>query len=375
VGRLAHWGPRLRAVLLVALVVAVGLPAANAHATPLTAATAAQAPASKASILVDADTGNVLAAQGERQLMYPASTIKLLTALMAVERLPPGDLVPITALAESMPARSMNVKAGQQWALVDLLHALLMVSANDTAVAIAERVGGGSLERWSELAQQTASNLGLIDHPVFHDPAGLDDALFGQGGGSQISARDLAIIGRAVLARPDLLAIIQTKHYEFAGGDGNGHELNNQDPFLSIYAGAVGLKTGATDKAGHTFVGAATRNGRTMLAVVLDGVDPIVSVESMLDAGFATPVNGESTADVLPAVVPDAAIAGPATAASDDLHAAEVGAPAAGHGGGRGSPLDSPPVAVAIFLCGLVLLAVVRRAMLDRFEHQREQLG
>ena len=359
--------------MLVTLLVALGGPLATppAGATPApTPTTAAIPPPPNAYILVDADTGNVLAAHGERQLSYPASTIKLLTALMAVQRLPPGDLVPISALAQSMPARSMNVKAGQQWALVDLLHALLMVSANDTAVAIAERIGGGSLEGWSAIAQQTATNLGLADHPVFHDPSGLDDALFGQGGGSQISARDLAIIGRAVLARPDLLAIIQTKHYEFAGGDGIGHELNNQDPFLSIYEGAVGLKTGATDKAGRTFVGAATRNGRTMLVVLFDGVDPILSAETFLDQGFATPVAAEPTTDVLPKVVADAAVSVPTTTPSSEQPAAAASGTAAPGGGSR-SQLDSPPVAIAIFLCGMVLLALVRRTMLDRFARQR----
>ncbi|MEY2571436.1 MAG: hypothetical protein QOE63_1786, partial [Acidimicrobiaceae bacterium] len=202
------------------------------------------------------------------------------------------------------------------------------------------------------------------------DPAGLDDE-FSNKGGSLISPRDLAIVARAVLHRPELLKIVQTTHFEFQGGDGVAHELNNHDLFLSLYPGATGLKTGTTDKAGRTFVGSATRNGRTMLAVVFDAVDVYASAGALLDQGFATPVASEPTTDVLPAVVPDAAIA----AAPTTTAATTETVTASTRSGGGGLSLDSPPVALAILLCGLVLLAVVRRAMLERFEQQREQVG
>lgn len=326
-------------------------------------------PLPKAYVLVDVDTGNVLAGQDARQARYPASTIKLFTALIAAQRLPAGDVIPISSRAESMPARKMNVKVGQLWTLSDLMYAMLMVSANDAAVAIAERIGDGSLDGWTAVAQETAERLGLADRPVLSDPAGLDDLQFSNGGGSIISARDLAIVGRAVLARPDLMAMLQTPHYEFIGGDNIGHKLTNQDLFLSLYSGATGMKTGATDKAGRTFVGSATREGRTMLVVVIDAVDPLRSAALLLDQGFATPVASEPTTDVLPPVVPDAALT-PIAAPADEV--------AAGSNGGTGSrsgssTLDSPPVAFGIFVLGLVLLVLVRRAMLDHFEQQQRE--
>lgn len=363
-----------RVSLLIAtavLVVTAAASPARARPTPTTGPPRPP-PEPAAYVLVDADTGNVVASKADRRPTYPASTIKLLTALMAAERLPAGDVLPISALAESMPARKMNVKAGQQWTLTDLMHAMLMVSANDAAVAIAERIGGGSLDKWAALAEQTLANLGAADHPVLRDPAGLDDAQFGRDGGSQISARDLALVGRAVLARPDLMAIIQTKHVEFKGGDGIGHELTNQDPFFTLYEGATGLKTGATDKAGHTFVGSATRNGRSMLVVIFAAVDPLRSAVQYLDQGFATPVAAESTVDALPAVVPNAAtLPPPTTAPASAAHAGGLAASAIRSSTKTDLSLDSPPVAIATLLCGLVLLAVVRRAMLDAFARQR----
>ena len=363
-------GPAGVRTTLAALAIVVAVPAGAASA-----ASAARAqdvpppPLPKAFVLVDVDTGNVLAGQDARQPKYPASTIKLLTALIAVQRLSAGDVVPISARAESMPARKMNVKAGQQWALSDLMHAMLMVSANDAAVAIAERIGDGSLDGWTQVAQQTAERLGLVDQPVLLDPAGLDDQQFSNGGGSLISARDLAIVARAVLARPDIMAMLQTPHYEFVGGDGIGHKLNNQDLFLSLYAGATGMKTGATDKAGRTFVGSAARDGRTMLVVVIDAVDPLRSAALLLDQGFAMPVAAESTTDVLPAVVPDAALT-PIAAPADEVAVGTNGGTASRSGS---NVLDSPPVALGIFVLGLVALVFVRRAMLDHYAQQHHE--
>ena len=99
-------------------------------------------PPPKAWILVDADTGAVIDQGNAHQPLPPASVTKVLTALIAVEQLSPGADIPISAEAQGMPARNMNMKAGQVWKFDDMLHALLMVSANDAAVAIAEKISG-----------------------------------------------------------------------------------------------------------------------------------------------------------------------------------------------------------------------------------------
>jgi D-alanyl-D-alanine carboxypeptidase len=236
---------------------------------------------------------------------------------------------------------------------------MLMVSANDAAVALAEKLGDGSLDGYSKVANATAERLGLADAPVLSDPAGLDDE-FSHKGGSFISPRDLAIVARAVLHRPELLSIVQTEHFEFQGGDGVGHELNNHDLFLSLYPGATGLKTGTTDKAGRTFVGTATRGGRTMLAVVFDAVDVYGSAGALLDQGFATPVESESAlTDRLPDVVADASI--PTTTQEVVGEAAGTNTPLASTGSGLS--LDSAPVAAAILVVGLLPLVFVRRRL------------
>src|SRR5881227_2453677 len=99
-------------------------------------------PPPKAWVLIDSDTGAVLEQGNAHQPLPPASVTKVLTALIAAEQVPPGADIPISAQAQGMPARNMNMKAGQVWKFEDVLHALLMVSANDAAVAIAEKISG-----------------------------------------------------------------------------------------------------------------------------------------------------------------------------------------------------------------------------------------
>jgi D-alanyl-D-alanine carboxypeptidase len=199
-----------------------------------------------------------------------------------------------------MPARNMNMKAGQVWTFTDSMYALLLVSANDAAVALAERVSG-SLEAFEVEMDQAARTLGLADHPVLHDPSGLDDE-FSVGGGNLISARDLAIVTRAAMAEPLIRQVVATPTYRFHGPDDVDHRLLNHDLLLTTYPGAIGVKTGYTRKAGHSVIAEATRDGRTMLAVVVDAVDPYRSATGLLDRGFATPLAAERGLDHLPAV-------------------------------------------------------------------------
>jgi D-alanyl-D-alanine carboxypeptidase (penicillin-binding protein 5/6) len=351
--------------LLLVLVFAALAPVASA------APTQAPPPLPKAFVLVDADTGAVIAQQDDRAVRPPASTIKLMTALIAVQRLQPGDGIPISPLAEGMPARKINVKAGQVWSFKDLLYSMMMVSANDAAVAIAEKLGGGSLDGYVGIADETAERLQLADQPVFNDPAGLDDE-FANKGGARISPRDLAIVSRAVLARPDLVNIINTPHYEFNGGDGIAHTLNNHDLFLDIYPGANGLKTGTTELAGHTFVGSATRGGRTMLAIVFDAADYYGSAAALLDQGFNTPVAAEANLDHLPAVVPDASLPPPpATNVQAEGPLVPGADPVAADHGGSGSFLNSPLIAALVFVSGLAGLVALRRRTVVRRQRAR----
>ena len=283
---------------LVGLIVAV---LATIAAAPLPAGAQVPPPLPKAWIVVDADSGAVIHAGNDRVAVPAASVFKLFTALLTVESLRPGSDVPISARAEGMPARKINVKAGQVWSSDHLLHSLLMVSANDAAVALAERIGG-SMPGFVRLMERTADSLGLADSAVLRDPAGLDDE-FSNEGGNLISARDLAIITRAAMSYPQIMEIVRLPEYRFEGGDGLQHRLRNQNRFLTTYPGAVGMKTGYSKRSGRCLIAAATRDGRTLLTVVLGAADTYGSAARLLDQGFATPVSALAAMEHLPEVV------------------------------------------------------------------------
>jgi serine-type D-Ala-D-Ala carboxypeptidase (penicillin-binding protein 5/6) len=321
----------------------------------------------KAWALVDADTANVIDAGNDRTPLPPASLTKVITALAAINSLPPGLIdVPVSARAAAMPAAKISMKQGEVWTLDDTLHALLLSSANDAAVALAERAGG-TVEGFQRMFAATAADLGFADSPVLNDPAGLDGPQ-GVEGGNLVSARDLAIATRALLAQPTLAAIVATPIYYFTGPDGFHHRLTNHNYFfLSTYAGAIGVKTGYTRRAGHCLIAAARRGGRTMLAVVLDSGNPTLAAKQLLDKGFATPVVDEPTADQLPplhagvptlagrplisAPPPSAAVAAPASRRASAV------------GGGRSiwSTWPGRAVTAVIALIGLLRMRVVMR--------------
>jgi serine-type D-Ala-D-Ala carboxypeptidase (penicillin-binding protein 5/6) len=266
---------------------------------PITArpAGAGVVPPAKAWILVDADSGAVLAASGHHQALPPASTTKLMTALVAVEKLSQEAVFTVDDTAAAQPAMRIGMQPGQGWTLSPALHSLLMVSANDAAYALAE-AASGSLAGFAADMNAAAARYGMQDS-TFNDPAGFDDSASFQGG-SRVSAYDLAVAARNVLAVPELAEIAALPLYEFQEPSGRQHRLLNHNKLLRRYPGAIGLKTGYTRQAGHTFVGAARRDGRTMIAVVLDTDDTYGSAAALLDQGFATAQDSPGTGERLP---------------------------------------------------------------------------
>lgn len=268
---------RLLAVVLAAVCCGLSLAATPAGA---------ETPPAKAWILVDAATGDILDGGNVREPVRAASAIKLLTALIAVQQLGPNASVPVSERAAAMPARKLNMGAGETWTLRDTLHSLLLSSANDAAAALGERVSG-TLEDFSKDMAAAGDTLGLTDEPVLRDPSGLDDAS-SVGGGNFISARDLAIVARAALADATIAEIVEAREYRFTGPDGVAHHLINHNKLLSRYPDAIGMKTGYTRASGHTLVAAAERDGRRLIAVVLGAVDMYGTAAHLLDEGFAT---------------------------------------------------------------------------------------
>jgi D-alanyl-D-alanine carboxypeptidase (penicillin-binding protein 5/6) len=237
-----------------------------------------------------------------------------------------------------------------------------MVSANDAAVALAEQ-SGGTLDGFSAQMQATARSLGMIDSPRLEDPSGLDDS-FAHGGGDWISAWDLALAGRAGLADPTIAAVTGTTLLHFDDPSGNHHRLTNHNKLLSRYPGATGLKTGMTHAAGNTLIATATKDGRTMLVVVLDAPQMYDATIALLDKGFATGVSAE-TGPRLPA------LRRVARAPSEPASKAGIGALPAG----TVRPLSTShwPAEVAIGVVGATVVAVAarRRQVLRRRRMRR----
>jgi len=341
--------------------------------TGLPASTAAPGavPRPRAWILVDADRGTVLDAGNDREPMPPASLTKLLTALVASDRLAPADTVPVTDRAAGEPASKINMKAGQVWPFRDALYALLLSSANDAAAAVGERVGG-TLEAFATQMQEAGTELGLADNPVLRDPAGLDDN-FSVDGGNLLSARDVAIVARAVLSQPLLAQVVSTPVYTFTGPDGVRHRLGNHNLLLTSYPGAIGEKTGYTRKSGEDLVAAARRDGRTLIAVVLGAPSVWRNASDLLDQGFAMPAGAPGTGDTLPAVhlpgspPPTSPVAGATASTGGDP--ATSGSPAPHH---RHRSSGTTAETVGLVVIGTTAIAVgARRRQVMRRRRRR----
>ena len=264
--------------------------------------TTAPPPVASAAILVDADTGRVLFEQDAHTALPPGSLTKTLTALIAVGWLTPGIQVPVAADAFNAYPDKVGMATGQKWPLDITLHALITDSANDAAYALADLIGG-SLQGFPRVMHEAGSEIGLADHPILEDPAGLDGTE-GVNGGNRISAWDLAIMGRDMMANPVLAAIAGQQTYDFEGPDHIAYHIVSRNlHFLRSYPGAIGVKTGYTVPAGFCSMEEAERGGRHMLAVILHSNNPDAFAANLITAGFATPVKAESNDPQLPDIV------------------------------------------------------------------------
>ena len=280
--------------------------------------------------LVDVATGRVLAARDLHGQRLPASTVKIVTALTALRLIPADEPVVVSARAAAKPAMKIGMLEGERWNRDDAIAAMMMVSANDASYALAEQASG-SVEAFAEAMAETGRLLGLRDS-TFADPAGFDDPVNAEIGPSRMSVYDLAVAARAALADPTLARIVGTARYEFTGPS-REHTLTNHSKMLRsdtprFYEGTDGVKTGYTRRAQGTFVASATREGRTLVAVMLGNVDIYTPVQQLLDAGFAQGPAAPGIGVTLPAVnpaafTPAAALAPPASAATDATDATD----------------------------------------------------
>ncbi|MGH9051841.1 MAG: D-alanyl-D-alanine carboxypeptidase family protein [Acidimicrobiia bacterium] len=208
-----------------------------------------------------------------------ASTTKMMTALVVLERAPLGELVTVSEEAAGVGEAEIGLVAGEALTVGDLLVALLIDSANDAAVALAEHVGG-SEEGFVALMNETARRLGLAD-THFANPHGLDDS------GHYSTARDLLAIALAGMENPTFADLVGTRRAPFPSTpDGGEREALTTNTLLRSYPGTFGVKTGFTDEAGLALVAAAQQDERRVYAVVLGSEDHFADTVALLEYGF-----------------------------------------------------------------------------------------
>ena len=251
-------------------------------------------------VLVDVGGGEVLWSRRSRTRAPPASLTKMLTALAVRASLDLDRVTVASRAAARQPARRLAMRRGQKLTVNQALKALMIVSANDVAVMLAE-AAGGSVARFARAMDAESRRLGLRASS-WRNPHGLDAR------GHRSTAFDLAILARAVLEDRWLSRVVKMRRAAFTTPSGRRHRLTARSRFLLGYKGAVGVKTGFTDDAGHCLAAAATRGGRTLVAVVLRSPDNAADAGRMLDWGFR---RGRSarTGLRLPAYVPPASVA------------------------------------------------------------------
>jgi len=266
---------------MIAAVPALAAPRASGVDAPPRVAPAAAAPAARglapgafvpqapytAALLMDRDTGQVLFAQNEHLRWPPASMAKMMTLLLAMEQvraraLALDEMVTASAWASRIGGSQVYLKEGERFPLHELLKAIVIASANDASVAVAERIAG-TTEAFVELMNQRARELGLGD-TEFHSVHGLPP---GPGQGPDLmSAMDLAVLGRSLAAFPEIMEWARTSEAPFRDGL---LQMRNTNHLIRTYPGADGLKTGFYAAAGFEVTATATRDDLRLLAVVL----------------------------------------------------------------------------------------------------------
>jgi len=307
-------------------------------------------------LVADLDSGAVIAAKDPHGRHRPASIIKVLVAMAAINALPLNKSVEGTDEDAAAEGTKVGVNAGGVFTVNQLLHGLLMHSGNDAAHALAMQLGG--MQQAVEKINVLAAKLGGQDTRVA-TPSGLD------GPGMSTSAYDIGLFYRYAWQNPTFADIVATRTFDFPGhGDHPGYELENDNQLLYKYPGALGGKTGYTDDAGQTFVGAANHDGRRLVAVLMHGTrQPIAPWEQaahLLDYGFGTPLGTQ----VGTLIEPDPSL----LPARHDSAADRQGARAAGFI----PSADALPVRVGVGVVGTIIvfgLIMVARSMNRRPQH------
>ena len=252
------WKPYLVCILTVLLMMEISI-RAQAEGTP-------ENLYARSAVLMDADTGRILFGKNDNEVMPMASTTKIMTLLVTLEHADLDEIVEVSARAASMPDVQLHIREGERYRLQDLCYSLMLESHNDSAVAIAEHVGG-TVEGFAAMMNQKAKHLGCY-HTYFITPNGLDAE--DDHGKHSTTARDLARIMRGCMKNETFLSITREPSWTFTDVDGSrSFTVQNKNAFLQMMEGALTGKTGFTNEAGYCYVGALERGEKRLIAVVL----------------------------------------------------------------------------------------------------------
>ena len=252
------WKPYLVCILTVLIMMEISI-RVQAEGTP-------ENLYARSAVLMDADTGRILFGKNDNEVMPMASTTKIMTLLVTLEHADLDEIVEVSARAASMPDVQLHIREGERYRLQDLCYSLMLESHNDSAVAIAEHVGG-TVEGFAAMMNQKAKHLGCY-HTYFITPNGLDAE--DEHGKHSTTARDLARIMRCCIKNETFLSITREPSWTFTDMDGNrSFTVQNKNAFLQMMEGALTGKTGFTNEAGYCYVGALERGEKRLITVVL----------------------------------------------------------------------------------------------------------
>lgn len=237
----------------------------------------------QSAILMDAGSGRILYEKNGHESKPMASTTKIMTCILALEYGNMEDYVQVSAYAAGMPKVKLGVQQGESYLLKDLLYSLMLESHNDSAVVIAEHIGG-SVEGFASMMNQKARDIGCYD-TFFITPNGLDATATAESGETKAhstTAADLAkIMSYCIMDSPkreEFLEITRTPTYQFCSyketegefvSSGRSFGCYNHNAFLSMMEGALSGKTGFTGNAGYCYVGALKKDDRTFVVALL----------------------------------------------------------------------------------------------------------
>ncbi len=255
----------------------------------------------KSAVLMDAASGQVLYEQNPDLALPPASVTKIMTLLLIMEAIDSGkitlnDMVSTSEYAASMGGSQVYLKIGETMSVEDMLKSVVISSANDAAVALAEFVSG-DIDSFVRRMNSRAAELGM-SATHFENVTGLDDSAQNH----LTSAKDIAIMSRALIAHPTILKYSSIWMDTIRGG---AFGLTNTNRLIRFYRGATGLKTGSTSKAGFCVSVTAQRDGLSLICVIMGAESRDIrnaQATKLLDWGFANYAAFEKAGQTVPPV-------------------------------------------------------------------------